>query len=167
MREHMTMKLQTNEMIRRMREAGLTLALAESITCGLAAHKLSSCVGVSDVLKGSIVCYMPEAKSEVLGISQEMMKKYSCESKQVTEAMARYLSKVITADLYASVTGLASSGGSETKEKPVGTVFYCVVHNNKVFHERKVYRGTPLKIKEQAAKGIYEFILSKLDDLLK
>src|SRR4249919_1331440 len=101
----------------------LTLALAESMTCGLAAHMLSTCKGTSEVLKGSIVCYNTDVKKELLKVPASMIDKYSAESKQVTKKLALSLKRLISADVYASITGLASAGGSEKPWKPVGTVF--------------------------------------------
>ncbi|MNJ86383.1 Nicotinamide-nucleotide amidohydrolase PncC [compost metagenome] len=142
-----------------MKKEGLTLVLAESVTCGLAAAKLSSCVGVSDVLLASLVCYTPKAKIQLLQVKQASIRRYSCESKEVTREMAKNLSKIIKADLYAAVTGLASSNGSETEDKPVGTVFYAIRYQNKTHDIRKVFRGTPLEVKTKAAVTLYDLIL--------
>src|SRR3954467_13933483 len=110
-------------LIKKLKKKNLTLAMAESVTCGLAAHKLSSLPGVSEILTGSIVCYTPEVKTGLLGVPKDLVKKYSCESQEVTESLAERLRVLIKADLHAATTGLASSGGSETKDKPVGTIF--------------------------------------------
>ena len=147
--------------IKAMKSKKLTLALAESITCGLAAHKLSTCPGTSEVLKGSIVCYTPEVKHHLLGVPQHLMDTHSCESAQVTEALAKKLPGLIKADVYAAITGLASAGGSETKTKPVGTVFFALWYQQKVFKLRKVFRGTPLTIRKKACMELYDFILEK------
>lgn len=153
------MKRKANELIRKLREQQLKLALAESITCGLAANKLSSCVGVSDVLTSSIVCYTPEAKMQVLGINEETIARYTCESPEVTREMAHGLPKLVEADIYTAITGLASSDGSETKEKPVGTVFYCIIYQGKVYEFRKLFYGPPLEVKKKAADALYALIL--------
>src|SRR5262249_61390588 len=49
-----------------LRKRDLTLGLAESITGGLVASRLVSVPGTSDVLKGSVVAYMTDAKRAVL-----------------------------------------------------------------------------------------------------
>lgn len=56
-----------------------------------------------------------------------MLKKYTAESKEVTDALAKYLRQPIATDIHAAITRLASPGGSETAEKPVGTVFFSYV----------------------------------------
>ena len=158
----MIMRQKANEFIHKMQEEELTLALAESITSGLAAAKLSSCVGVSEVLTASLVCYTPEAKMELLGVKQKTIDRYTCESAEVTREMAQQLTKLVTADVYAAITGLASSDGSETKDKPVGTVFFCILIAERVHAFRKVFRGTPLEIKKKAALEVYKLILGLL-----
>mgnify|MGYP006182673535 FL=1 len=142
-----------------MKKEGLTLALAESMTCGLAAAKLSSCVGVSDVLLASLVCYTPKAKIQLLQVKQATIRRYSCESREVTRQMAKNSSKIIQADVHAAITGLASSDGSESKDKPVGTVFYAVRYKDKTHDFRQVFRGTPSEIKNTAALKLYDLIL--------
>lgn len=146
--------------IKTLLEKNLTLALAESITCGLASHQLSTAKGTADMFKGSIVCYNPELKKDLLNIPQSMQDKFSCESKEVTESLAKNLSKLIKADIHAAITGLASAGGSETKSKPVGTVFFSVKFKNKIYNQRKVFKGTPLQIRIKSCYALYNFILS-------
>ena len=128
------------------------------MTCGLAAHQLSTCKGISEVLKGSIVCYTPEVKMELLNVSRRMIETHTCESMEVTVALAKKLSNLITADIHASITGLASAGGTETKEKPVGTIFMSMKYRNKIFKEEKRFRGSPLEIRKKACLALYKFI---------
>lgn len=149
-----------NPFIKKMVDKKLTLALAESMTCGLAAHKLSTAKGTIEMFMGGIVCYNPRLKKDLLNISQNMQDKYSCESAQVTEALTKNLSKKIKADVYASITGLASAGGTENKDKPVGTVFFSVKYKSKIYNTKKLFKGTPLQIREKACFALYDFILS-------
>lgn len=152
------MNKQINTFINRLSEKKLTLAFAESMTCGLAAHRLSTTKGTSEVLAGSIVCYTPEVKRDLLGVSQKTIDRYTCESAEVTKALAKNLPGLIEADIHAAITGLASPGGSETKDKPVGTVFFCVLYKNKFHHHRQVFRGSPLEIRKKACLVLYDFI---------
>jgi nicotinamide-nucleotide amidase len=152
----------TKTFITTLRKKKLTLALAESMTCGLAAHKLSNVVGTSDVLKGGITCYTPEIKIKVLGISIKIIEAYTCESQEVTNALAKNLRKLIKADICAAITGLASPGGSETKDKPVGTVFLSFFYKGKVYAQKKILKGTPTEIKRKACRKLYHFILLHL-----
>src|SRR5688500_3004153 len=102
------------------------------MTSGLAAHKLGSISGTSDVLTGSIVCYSKNVKTDLLKVNKKLIDKYSLESQQVTDALALNLSKIIHADVYAAITGLAAPGGSESVSKPVGTVFYSFLYRGRL-----------------------------------
>lgn len=156
------MKSVPNVLVKSLMEKGLTVAFAESITCGLAATQLASYKGVSEVLKGSIACYTPDFKRQVMGVQQCTIDQYTCESMEVTEELALNLSKMVRADIYAAITGLASSGGSESPEKPVGTVFICLHHKSKLYKTQKLFRGSPLQIKKKASKALYDYILSEI-----
>jgi PncC family amidohydrolase len=150
-----------NEAIRLVKLMGdkrLTLAIAESVTAGLMAHKLASVRGASDVLKGSLVCYSEQVKMDLLNINNQSLKKYSAESQIVTNELVKQLRKVIRADVHASVTGLAAHGGSETKNKPVGTVFFSVLFKNKVHNSSKTFRGSPLEIRKKACDEMFRMI---------
>jgi nicotinamide-nucleotide amidase len=140
----------------------LTMAFAESMTCGLAAHQLSQVKGTSEAFKGSLVCYNGEVKTNLLKIPKKLIEKYSPESQQVTDAMAKSLKRLIPADVYAAITGLASDGGSETKAKPVGTVFFSVFYRNKLFRQRKRFKGNALEIKKKTCNAFYSFIISSV-----
>src|SRR4051812_14023511 len=146
-------------LIKTLKEKNLRLAMAESVTCGLAAHKLSTLPGVSEILAGSVVCYTPEVKMSLLGVPEKLIKKYSCESEQVTASLAKHLSALINADVHAAITGLASPGGSETKNKPVGTIFIAVYYKKKIYKQQFLFRGTPVKIRTKACAALYTMII--------
>lgn len=148
--------------IQTLKEKELKLALVESMTCGLAAHLLAGVPGTSDVLAGSMVCYTPNVKAALMGIPQTMIERYSCESMEVTEALVKKLPKLIRADVYAAITGLASGGGSETADKPVGTVFLVVCYKRRFFRQEKVFRGSPLTIRKKACYELYRMILERI-----
>jgi nicotinamide-nucleotide amidase len=156
------MKRTLNYFVKAMKEEGLTLALAESITCGMAAEKLAGCFGTSDVLKGAVVCYTPEVKHHLMRIPKTVMEKYTCESMQITELLAKNLKSLIKADVHAALTGLASPGGSETKNKPVGTVFLCIRYKDRSYKKRLLFRGTPAEIRKKSCAALYKLILEKV-----
>jgi PncC family amidohydrolase len=139
-------------------KSNLTLAMAESISCGCASNDLGNVEGTSLFFKGSIVCYNEEVKTELIGISKTLLKTHSAESQQVTDALALKLKKLIDADIHAAVTGLAAPGGSETAEKPVGTVFISVLNKGKLYKMQRRFYGSPQEIKEKACKTLFQFI---------
>lgn len=156
------MKRKVNRFVKVLQEKSLTIAFAESMTCGLLSDNLASYKGTADVLAGSVICYTPEVKKKLMKVPTKLIQEFTCESKEVTEVLAKNLSSLIQADLHAAITGLAAPGGSETKSKPVGTVFFCLLISGKLFHQRKRFYGSPDEIRRKASLEMYEFILSKL-----
>ena len=148
-----------NDLVRLLLKNELTIAFAESVTCGMAAHQLSTVIGTSTVFMGSIVCYQESVKKDLFGIPAGIIKKYTAESQQVTDLLAKKLGKLINADIHAAITGLAAPGGSETKIKPVGTIFFSVVYKRKLHTLRKKLTGTPTGIRKKACNNLYSFIL--------
>lgn len=151
-----------NRFITRLAAARMTFAIAESMTCGLAAHLLANCKGTSQVLRGSVDCYSEEVKTGLLGVGATLIDRHTAESKEVTRALAKHLRRLVSADIYGAITGLASNGGSESKGKPVGTVFLCAMIGNTVYEEKRVFRGTPLQIRTKAALALYDLVLRKM-----
>jgi nicotinamide-nucleotide amidase len=135
----------------------LTLALAESCTCGLAAAQLAPAEGVSDVLLGSVVTYHAQAKQKLLGVNRATLDLYSAESQQTTNEMALGLHKHLPqADVCVAVTGLCGPGASATPEKPVGTVFVTILLDGQA-HEYRVQLtdNDADKLRQQAVDFIY------------
>ncbi len=102
--------------LRLLREQGLTLGVAESLTGGLVASRLVGVPGVSDVLRGSVVSYSSEVKFDVLGVPVGPVV-----SDDAAAAMAEGACRVLGSDVGIAVTGVA--GPAEQEALPPGTVF--------------------------------------------
>tara|TARA_Y100000590_G_scaffold470774_1_gene670182 strand:+ start:129261 stop:130505 length:1245 start_codon:yes stop_codon:yes gene_type:complete len=103
------------------RNKKLTFAFAESCTGGLTASRITDIPGCSDVFIGSLVTYSNDAKTNILGVKQQTLKKFGAVSEEVVEEMACGLLDKIGADLVLAFSGIAGpTGGSESK--PVGTL---------------------------------------------
>ena len=146
----------------KLKDKGLTVAFAESITGGMLVSEFIKAKGTTDVLLGSIVTYAEEVKQKVLGVKKQTLQLYTAESQQVTNEMVMGLHKLLKADVCVAVTGLGGSGASETKEKPVGTVFFSILFQKKVEEYREEFTGNSTAIRKQAA----DFIFRKLENTL-
>jgi nicotinamide-nucleotide amidase len=102
-----------------------TLSTAESCTGGKIAQLITSIPGSSAYYKGSIVSYAKEVKTDVLGISPEIIQKYSVVSAEVASAMAVNVRKIMKTDFGIGVTGNAGPTTDDTDEE-VGVVFIAV-----------------------------------------
>lgn len=156
------MKRPANKLVKTLQNKKLTIALVESVTAGLATHKLTLAKGTSDILRGGITCYQDEIKTGLLKVKPRLIKKYTAESQQVTDELASGLKALINADIHAAITGLAAEGGSETRAKPVGTIFLSVLYKGKMHRSRKVFKGSPLTIQTKACNKLFRYILQLL-----
>lgn len=153
-----------NGLVQQFLQHKLTLALAESCTCGLVASQLAPTTGVSEVLLGSVVTYHQSAKQKLLGVKKETLATYSAESQQTTNEMALGLHRYLpAADVCVAVTGLCGPGASATPDKPVGTTFVTILLDGHAHEYRTQFEGTADKLREQAA----QFIFAKLGELLE
>ncbi|HEX2784396.1 MAG TPA: competence/damage-inducible protein A [Ilumatobacteraceae bacterium] len=100
-----------------LRSRGLTLALAESVTGGLVAGRLTAVPGASDVVRGAVVSYASEVKFDLLGVPQGPVV-----NEAAAAAMATGVRRVLDADVGLALTGVA--GPTEQDGMPVGTL--CV-----------------------------------------
>jgi nicotinamide-nucleotide amidase len=94
----------------------LTLALAESMTGGLVAARLTAVPGASEWFRGSIVSYASETKFDLLGVSPGPVVSASA-AREMAEGAAR----VLGSDVGLAVTGVA--GPTEQDGQPVGTIW--------------------------------------------
>ncbi len=89
-------------MLQLLRERGLTLGLAESLTGGLIASRITSVPGCSDVFRGCIVPYDREVKIDVLGAPDVPVV-----SEEMAAAMAEGACRTLGTDVGIAVTGVA------------------------------------------------------------
>jgi len=100
-----------------LRARGWSLGLAESVTGGLVAGRLTAIPGASEVFRGSIVSYASDVKFDVLGVPEGPVV-----SEAAAAAMAEGARRVLRSDVALSLTGVA--GPTEQDGMPVGTL--CV-----------------------------------------
>lgn len=108
--------------------AGVTFALAESCTGGLAAALVTDVPGASACFAGGIVAYSDRVKTELLDVEPDILESHGAVSEQTALAMAEGARDRLHADIAASVTGIAGPTGG-TAEKPVGLVCFGVAHS--------------------------------------
>ncbi|SDG58824.1 nicotinamide-nucleotide amidase [Dyadobacter soli] len=131
---------------RALQERGLTIAFAESVTAGRLAAEFSMTEFSGAILKGGLVCYDAEVKKQLLGIDRTVIKRFTPESEEVTRELTSRLKGLINSDIQVGITGLATPGGSETAQKPVGTIFLHLLIMGKSIAVSEVFEGTPEQI---------------------
>lgn len=141
----------------------LTVAFAESATAGWLCSEFALTPDSGAVLKGGITCYDASLKVSLLKVPQGLIDTYTPESMEVTREMAYRLSHLIQADIYVTVTGLTTPGGSETPEKPVGTMFVYALIKNQPASFRKVFQGSCEEVIHQTIEATAELLISYLN----
>jgi len=114
-----------------LKEGNQTVSTAESCTGGLIAHLISSVPGASAYFKGSIVSYSNEVKTDLLGVSSEILNNSGAVSEETVIQMATEVRKKLNTDYSVAVSGIMGPDGG-TVDKPVGTVWIAVASKNKV-----------------------------------
>jgi len=132
------------------RERGLTLATAESCTGGNIAHLVTSVPGSSAYFLGSVVAYDNRIKSGVLGVDPALIEEKGAVSREVAEAMARGVQALMGSDTSISTSGIAGPGGG-TEDKPVGTTWITVRHDDTSYSMKYRFGGSREQIIEQAS----------------
>ena len=135
-----------------LRERGLTLAVAESVTGGLITARLTDIPGASEVLRGGVVAYASEVKFDVLGVPEGPVV-----TPETAKAMADGVRRELGADVGLGVTGVA--GPDEQEGQRVGTVHLGIALGDEV---EAVTLGLP-----GDRKRIRDFATITLLDLLR
>jgi PncC family amidohydrolase len=101
---------------------GLSVAVAESCTGGLLGAALSAHPGASRYLKGGVIAYSDQVKTELLGVDPGLLSRAGAVSAEVAEAMARGVARRLHADLGVAITGVAGPDAPDSL-KPVGLIY--------------------------------------------
>jgi nicotinamide-nucleotide amidase len=107
---------------RLLRDRGLTLAVAESCSGGLVAHRLTNVPGSSRYFERGVVAYSNRAKTEMLGVPAGLVAARGAVSPEVARAMAEGVRGQAGTDFGIAITGIAGPDGG-TAEKPVGLTY--------------------------------------------
>ncbi|MDG5761402.1 CinA family protein [Natronococcus sp. A-GB1] len=109
----------------RMRDAGDSLAVAESCTGGLIGAAITAVPGASDYFDSGLTTYAYDAKRRHLGVSREALDEYGAVSEPVAREMAQGIRDVADTTWGVATTGVAGPTGG-TEDDPVGTVYIGV-----------------------------------------
>ena len=109
----------------------IKMSIAESCTGGMLSSAITSVSGSSKVFNMGLVTYSNQAKTSLLKVPKQIIKKNGAVSVQCCLAMVTNLSKISKAKICISITGIAGPKGG-SKQKPVGLVYIGVKIGKKV-----------------------------------
>jgi len=134
-----------------LRQAGKTVSVAESCTGGLLGQRLTSVPGSSDYFKGGMTAYSNEVKMKLLKVPPDAIRIFGAVSKEVAEAMAENVRKIMETDFGLGITGIAGPDGG-TAEKPVGLVHIVLSAEGQTFHRECRFTGTREAVRLRASQ---------------
>ena len=116
------------------------LATAESCTGGMISAACTDLAGSSAWFERGFVTYSNEAKTELLGVDAELIRKHGAVSEEVVRAMVQGAIARSGAQAAVAVTGIAGPTGGST-DKPVGTVWFGWSVSGEVTSARLQFAG--------------------------
>lgn len=134
-----------------------TIALAESCTGGLIAHRLTEVPGSSLYLDRGVVSYSNQSKREFAGVPASMLRRHGAVSSQVAMAMAKGIRTRSRVDVGIGVTGIAGPGGGTVK-KPVGLVYGAIDGPRGTQCQRWQFWGDRTEIKIKTSQAMLDLI---------
>ena len=143
---------------------GLTLAIAESCTGGLASSLLTDFDGCSEVLLYSIIAYSTDAKEEFLGVPSYVIRDFGTISLECVKLMSEGVLE------YDADIGLATTGviGESVEDKLKGTAFIAVaVAGQKTFARELVLdpKKSRHELKKEIVKNLFETLLTAIESV--
>jgi len=145
-----------------LKERGLTLSTAESLTGGKIASTIVSVSGASTYFKGSMIVYSRELKEQLLGIDKDLIDQFSVVSEEVAKEMAISAREKMNTDYAIAVTGNAGPTTDKT-DKSIGIVYIAIA--NKIGVQCQEFNfGQP---REKVINRTVNKSLQLLSDLIK
>ncbi len=108
-----------------LKSAQKTLSTAESCTGGLVAKRLTDIAGASTSFVGGVVTYTNQMKTNLLGVSPQLLEEFGAVSAPVAEAMASGARERLGSDIAVAITGVAGPDGDD-RGNQVGTIFVAI-----------------------------------------
>ena len=139
-----------------------TLAVAESMTGGLLAERITTVPGSSHYFLGGFVTYSARMKTELLGIDIECIEKYGPVSHETAQAMA-IGARLRSGSTYAlSITGNAGPT-TDGPEAPVGMVYVGIADAGGSSVMQRQFLGDRPRIKSFAGQMALDCLRRRLE----
>ncbi len=153
-------RLLAAQVIALLRDAGQTVAAAESLTGGLVVAGLTTVPGASYAVRGGIVAYATELKAALLGVDQAMLDKHGAVYPGVAAAMADGARQRLNATFGVATTGVA--GPDPQDGQPVGTVHIAVSADGDTVVRTLVLDGDRDRIRRLTVERSLALLLGRL-----
>jgi len=122
-----------------LRTPRLTLAVAESLTCGHVQARIGAISGASEFFLGGLTAYSLDEKVRHLGVERAAAKRVNCVSAEIAEQMARGVCALFGADVGVATTGYAERSPADRVTEPFA--WWAVAHRRRPFGKRRTGGG--------------------------
>ncbi len=140
--------------------AGLTVAVAESLTGGALTARLVDVPGASAVLRGGVVAYATDLKAGLLGVSERLLADVGPVDPLVATQMAEGVRLLLGADLALATTGVA--GPTPQSGQPPGTVHVALAWDGGHAVRSAHVPGTRTQVRGGAVDLALDLLLERL-----
>jgi len=142
-------------------ERRLVLSVAESCTGGLLGHRLTEVPGSSAYFERGVLVYSNQAKQDLLGVPEAILRTHGAVSAPCAEAMVRGICAASGNPVGLAITGIAGPDGG-TPQKPVGTVFIGLAVTGEVTAQRFQFAGDRSSVKWQSTQMALDMLRRRL-----
>ena len=141
---------------------GFKLVTAESCTGGMIAAACTDLAGSSAWFERGFVTYSNDAKTELLGVEERVLRRAGAVCGPVAQAMAEGALAHSRAQVAVAVTGVAGpTGGSPAK--PVGTVWFGFALPGQVVTEKCHFEGDRAAVRQATVRHALNRLLALLN----
>lgn len=147
-----------------LRREKATLATAESCTGGLVAQMITAIAGSSEYFDRGFVTYSNQAKMDLLGVSEAILREHGAVSEPCVRAMAEGARARAGTTYALAITGIAGPGGG-TPEKPVGLVYVALAAPDKTVVRRIRWPGQREQVRAISAMVALDLLRRRLAGL--
>ena len=140
------------DVVAALRAAGQTVATAESLTGGLVCATLVDVSGASLVVRGGVVAYQPDLKTDLLGVDADLIAHEGTVNAEVAEQLALGVRTRLGATWGLGTTGVAGPGPAEGHR--AGTVHVAVAGPDEVLSRRLLLDGDRDEVRRSAVRAV-------------
>lgn len=152
-----------NRLAQRLLQSNYSLSTAESCTGGGIGHWLTSVSGSSSWYQGGFITYSNNAKIRDLGVDAETLEREGAVSEAVAVQMVSGCAERANTNAAIAVTGIAGPDGG-SMEKPVGTVCFGWMLDERVRSETLLFQGDRSQVRIQTIEQAIGQMVNFLDE---
>lgn len=152
------------EILRIMREKGMTLATAESCTSGRIIASLTSVDGASEYVRGGLAAYQNDVKIKLLGVPESVIRDLGVVSEPVVRQMVRGACELLSSDYAIASTGYTGTGGDGKASGTIWIGWGCVDDIHSVcLHDNRGREANTAAAAERAISEFLEYLKTKYE----